>query len=83
MTDEVMSEFDNFNSFQTNFTKRALLTIYIHMYVLQTLKTWSHFFHKESKYLITKFLGTIHNFDSGTLKCIFVLNFCLFFISLL
>ena len=45
----------NFNPFYTDFAKMALVTIYM----LQTLKTGSHFFHKEPNYLLKWFLGPI------------------------
>ena len=40
---------------QTHFAKIALVTIYM----LQSLKTWSHFFHKKPNYLLKWFLGSI------------------------
>ena len=40
---------------ETHFAKIALVTIYM----LQTLKTGSHFFNKEPNYLLKMFLGPI------------------------
>ena len=54
-TGEVIKQNVNLNPFSTNFTKMALVTIYI----LQTSKTGSHFLHKASSYLLKMFLGTI------------------------
>ena len=47
--------YDFFASKWTHFAKIALVTIYM----LQSLKTGSHFFHKEPNYLLKIFLETI------------------------
>ena len=44
-----------FHPFGKGFAKIALVTIYM----LQSLKTGSHFFHKEPNYLLKWFLGPI------------------------
>ena len=54
-TGEVIKQFVIFHPFGMDFAKMALVLIYI----LQTLKTGSHFFHKEPDYLLKRFLGPI------------------------
>ena len=54
-TGEVINQNVNFNPFCTDFAKIALVTIYM----LQTLKTWSHFFYKGSFHLLKIFLELI------------------------
>ena len=50
--DEVIKQFVKFQSFYIDFAKIALVTIYM----LQTLKTGSHFFHREPNYQLKMFL---------------------------
>ena len=54
-TGKVIKQFVIFHSFGMGFEKMALVTIYM----LQTLKTGSTFFHKEPNYLLKMFLGPI------------------------
>ena len=54
-TGEVIKQFVIFHPFGMDFAKMALVTIYM----LQTLKTGSTFFHKEPNYLLKMFLGPI------------------------
>ena len=54
-TGEVIKQFVIFHPFGMGFAKMALVIIYL----LQTLETGSHFFHKESNYLLKMFLGPI------------------------
>ena len=52
---EVIKQSVIFHPFGMGFAKMALVSIYM----LQTLKTWSTFFHKEPNYLLKIFLGPI------------------------
>ena len=54
-TGEVIKQFVIFHQFGMGFAKMALVSIYM----LQTLKTGSTFFHKEPNYLLKMFLGPI------------------------
>ena len=54
-TGEVIKQFVIFHQFGMGFAKMALVTIYM----LQTLKTGSTFFHKEPVYLLKMFLELI------------------------
>ena len=54
-TGEVIKQFVIFHPFGMGFAKMALVSIYM----LQTLKTGSTFFHKELNYLLKMFLGPI------------------------
>ena len=54
-TGEVIKQNVNVNQFCMDLVKMALVTIYI----LQTLKTGCHFFHKDPNYLLKRFLGPI------------------------
>ena len=54
-TGEVIKQFVIFHPFGMGFAKMALVSIYM----LQTLKTGSTFFHKEPNYLLKMFLGPI------------------------
>ena len=54
-TGKVIKQFVIFHPFGMGFAKMALVTIYM----LQTLKMGSTFFHKEPNYLLKMFLGLI------------------------
>ena len=54
-TGEVIKQFVIFSPFGMGFEKMALVTIYM----LQTFKTGSHFFHKEPNYQLKMFLRPI------------------------
>ena len=57
-TGEDIKQNVNFNTFYMDFAKIALVTIYM----LQSLKTRSHFFHRDPDYLPKRFLGPLTMF---------------------